>query len=73
MSEWGFTGVKFDPVGPYTIFDGRQPSLERIELAVQMTKKIREAVGTKADILFGTHGQFTPLGSGEIGFKARAV
>lgn len=67
--EWGFTGVKFDPVGPYTIFDGRQPSLERIELAVQMTKKIREAVGTKADILFGTHGQFTPSGAVRLASK----
>ena len=61
--NWGFTGVKFDPVGPYTIYDGRQPSLERIELAVEMTRKIRDAVGTKADILFGTHGQFTPSGA----------
>jgi len=61
--EWGFTGVKFDPVGPYTVFDGHQPSLERIDLAVEMTRKIREAVGTKADILFGTHGQFTPSGA----------
>ena len=67
--EWGFTGVKFDPVGPYTIFDGRQPSLERIELAVQMTKKIREAVGTKADILFGTHGQFPPSGAVRLASK----
>ena len=62
-AEWGFTAVKFDPVGPYTIYDGHQPSLERIELAVEMTRKIREAVGTKADILIGTHGQFTPSGA----------
>ena len=61
--EWGFTGVKFDPVGPYTIYDGRQPSLERLDLSVEFVKKIREAVGTKADILFGTHGQFTSSGA----------
>jgi 2-dehydro-3-deoxyphosphogalactonate aldolase len=61
--EWGFTGVKFDPVGPYTIFDGRQPSLRRLELSVEMVKRVREAVGTKADILIGTHGQFTPSGA----------
>ena len=61
--EWGFTGVKFDPVGPYTIFDGRQPSLQRLELSVEMVKRVREAVGTKADILIGTHGQFTPSGA----------
>ena len=67
--EWGFTGIKFDPVGPYTIFDGRQPSLERLELSVEMVKKVREAVGTKADILVGTHGQFTPSGAVRLAKK----
>lgn len=61
--EWGFTAVKFDPVGPYTVFDGRQPSLERIALSVEMVAKIRAAVGNRADILFGAHGQFTPSGA----------
>ena len=28
----GFTAVKFDPAGPYSTFDPRQPSLERLEL-----------------------------------------
>lgn len=59
----GFTGVKFDPSGPYTSFDPRQPSLERLELSAEFCKKIREAVGTKADLLFGTHGQFTTSGA----------
>ncbi len=61
--ELGFTGIKFDPAGPYTIYDGRQPSLDRLRLSVEFVEKIREAVGTKADILFGTHGQFTPSGA----------
>lgn len=61
--DMGFTGIKFDPVGPYTIFDGRQPSLQRLELSVEMVRKVREAVGTRADILIGTHGQFTPSGA----------
>jgi galactonate dehydratase len=26
----GFTAVKFDPVGPYSAFDPRQPSLEAL-------------------------------------------
>jgi len=26
----GFTAVKFDPAGPYSVFDGRQPSLESL-------------------------------------------
>lgn len=59
----GFDAVKFDPAGPYTVFDGHQPRLEDIDLSVRMVKAVREAVGNKADILFGTHGQFTPAGA----------
>ncbi len=59
----GFTGVKFDPAGPFSAFDPRQPSLERMELSETFVRKLREAVGTKADLLFGTHGQFTPSGA----------
>jgi galactonate dehydratase len=61
--EKGFTAIKFDPAGPYTIFDGRQPRLSDIELSVAMLKAVREAVGSRADLLFGTHGQFTPAGA----------
>ena len=59
----GFTAIKFDPAGPYTAFDGRQPSLERINLSESYISALREAVGTRADLLFGTHGQFTPSGA----------
>ncbi len=59
----GFTGIKFDPAAPYSSFDPRQPSLESIELCVKFCKLMREAVGTKADLLFGTHGQFTASGA----------
>jgi 2-dehydro-3-deoxyphosphogalactonate aldolase len=59
----GFTAVKFDPAGPYSTFDPRQPSLEKLELSEKMCRRIREAVGTKADLLFGTHGQFTTSGA----------
>ncbi|NNE74164.1 MAG: mandelate racemase/muconate lactonizing enzyme family protein [Acidimicrobiales bacterium] len=59
----GFTAVKFDPAGPYTVFDGHQPSLDRIQLSVDMCAAIREAVGSRADLLFGTHGQFTSSGA----------
>jgi len=59
----GFTAVKFDPAGPYTIYDGHQPSLEDIDRSVAFVKAIREAVGSKADLLFGTHGQFTAAGA----------
>ena len=59
----GFTAIKFDPSGPYSAFDPRQPSLEAIEGSELFCKRIREAVGSKADLLFGTHGQFTTAGA----------
>ena len=55
----GFTGVKFDPVGGRGAFDPRQLSLESLERSAEFVRKMRDAVGTKADLLFGTHGQMT--------------
>jgi galactonate dehydratase len=59
----GFTALKFDPAGPYSTHDPRQPSLERLELSEAFCRRIREAVGPRCDLLFGTHGQFTPSGA----------
>lgn len=59
----GFSAVKFDPAGPYTAFDGHQPRLFDLELSRNMVRAVREAVGSAADILFGTHGQFTASGA----------
>jgi len=59
----GFTAVKFDPAGAYTVYDPHQPGLKDIARSVEFVKKIREAVGTDADMLFGTHGQFTTSGA----------
>jgi 2-dehydro-3-deoxyphosphogalactonate aldolase len=59
----GFTAVKFDPAGPYSVFDPRQPSLESLARSEAFVKKLREAVGDRADLLFGTHGQFTTSGA----------
>jgi len=59
----GFTAVKFDPVGPYSAFDPRQLSLEALDLSETFVKRIREAVGSKCDLLFGTHGQMTASGA----------
>ena len=61
--ERGFTALKFDPAGPFSSMGGYQPLQERVELSVRFCSAIREAVGTDADILFGTHGQFTPAGA----------
>ena len=59
----GFTALKFDPAGPYSAFDGRQLSLEALDLSERFAKKLREAVGMKADLLFGTHGRMTAAGA----------
>ena len=59
----GFTALKFDPAGPYSAFDGRQLSLEALDLCERFARQLREAVGTQADLLFGTHGQMTAAGA----------
>ncbi len=59
----GFTALKFDPAGPYTVYDGHQPRMEDLDRSEQFCKRLREAVGTRADLLFGTHGQFTTSGA----------
>lgn len=59
----GFTALKFDPAGPYTAFDGRQLSLEALALSERFARQLRAAVGDKADLLFGTHGQMTAAGA----------
>jgi galactonate dehydratase len=56
--EQGFTAVKFDPVGP-AVPTPKQLSLEELRRAETVVRKVREAVGDKADILVGTHGQMT--------------
>ncbi len=65
----GFTAVKFDPAGPYSTFDPRQPSLERLSLSEAFCRRIREAVGDSCDLLFGTHGQFTVSGAKRLAQK----
>ena len=59
----GFTALKFDPAGPYTVNDPHQPAMIDLDRSERFCKAIREAVGTKVDLLFGTHGQFTPSGA----------
>ena len=59
----GFTGLKFDPTGGFSAYDPRQPTQEQLERTVRLVRRVREAVGTQADLLLGTHGQFTPSGA----------
>ncbi|MCP5076390.1 MAG: mandelate racemase/muconate lactonizing enzyme family protein, partial [Rhodobacteraceae bacterium] len=63
----GFTAVKFDPAGPYTLRGGHMPAMSDISKSVAFCKAIREAVGDKADLLFGTHGQFSTGGAIRLG------
>jgi 2-dehydro-3-deoxyphosphogalactonate aldolase len=62
-ADRGFTALKFDPAGPYTAFDPRQPELEALDRSEAYVAAIREAVGSRCDLLFGTHGQFTAPGA----------
>lgn len=59
----GHTAVKFDPAGAYSVFDPRQPTLEALDRSEAFVRRLREAVGSECDLLFGTHGQFTPSGA----------
>ncbi len=59
----GFTAVKFDPADKYSVLDPRQPSLAELDRCERITAAVRQAVGAKADILIGTHGQFTVSGA----------
>ncbi len=63
----GYTALKFDPAGPYTIRGGHMPAMSDITRSVAFCKAIREAVGDRADLLFGTHGQFNTGGAIRLG------
>jgi galactonate dehydratase len=71
--EQGFTALKFDPAGPYSAFDGRQLSLEALELCERFARTLRDAVGTRADLLFGTHGQMTAAGAIRLAKRLETV
>src|SRR6266480_3023072 len=70
----GFTALKFDPAGPYSAFDGRQLSLAALDLCERFMRQLRAAVGSEADLLFGTHGQMTAAGAPrhQVRFRAPA-
>jgi galactonate dehydratase len=63
----GLTAVKFDPAGAYTILGGHQPALADLDRSEAFCRRIRDAVGDRADLLFGTHGQFTTAGAIRLG------
>jgi len=61
LVEQGFTAFKLDPIrippAP------REISLDELRYSEAVMKSIRDAVGDKADILMGTHGQLTTHGA----------
>lgn len=63
MVAAGFTAIKFDPAGAYTVRGGHQPTMPDLDRSEAFCRAIRRAVGDRADLLFGTHGQFTPSGA----------
>jgi len=65
--DQGFTAIKLDPAGPYTLRGGHQPGMRDIDLTDRMLGAVRAAIGNRADILLGTHGQFTPAGAIRLG------
>ncbi len=62
-ADRGFTALKFDPAGAYSALDPRQPSLAALDRCEAYVGAVREAVGSRCDLLVGTHGQFTPAGA----------
>lgn len=64
LVDQGFTGVKLDPlhyalpgtlpIGPWEI------RMEEYDRAERTIEAIRNAIGNRADIMIGTHGQMTP-------------
>ena len=61
MAEQGFTAVKLDPIvippAP------REASLKEMRYTEGVLRSIRDAVGDRVDILFGTHGQLNTHGA----------
>ena len=64
LVDEGFTGLKFDPI-PQSRDGGAtgapwELSQAEYDHTARACEAIRDAVGTRADILIGTHGQITP-------------
>jgi galactonate dehydratase len=70
LIDLGFTGLKLDPFPLLTSGDSLagqfvpvQPTRDLLEHGESVLAAVRGAVGTKADIMVGTHGQFTAAGA----------
>jgi galactonate dehydratase len=72
-ADMGFTAVKFDPAGPYTAYDPRQLSMATLDRCEVFVNRLREAVGARCDLLFGTHGQMTAAGAVRLARRLEAA
>lgn len=70
LTDQGFTGLKVDPLPLLTGLDHQagqyvpiMPALDVLDRAEAIVASIRGAVGRRADIMIGTHGQFTVAGA----------
>lgn len=68
--QQGFTALKLDPFGSSVVEAQAQGqivpieySLKALDTAEAVVRLIREAVGSRCDILVGTHGQMTAAGA----------
>lgn len=69
----GHTALKFDPCGPYTVHDGHMPGLADLARTEAFCARLRAAVGDRADLLVGTHGQFTAAGAVRMARRIEAA
>ncbi|WP_460783109.1 mandelate racemase/muconate lactonizing enzyme family protein [Microbacterium tumbae] len=70
LVDEGFTGLKLDPFPLLTSGDSLagqfvpvQPTLELLDKTESLVAAVRAAVGSRADVMLGTHGQFTASGA----------
>jgi galactonate dehydratase len=60
MLERGHTAVKFDPLRTRATYGPSVLSRDEIDNAEAVVRAVREVIGSKAELLIGTHGQMTP-------------
>lgn len=70
LVDEGFTGLKLDPFPLLTGGDSLagqfvpvQPTRELLEHTEELLAGIRSSIGSRADLMIGTHGQFTASGA----------
>jgi 2-dehydro-3-deoxyphosphogalactonate aldolase len=71
-AEQGFTALKFDPLGPYSAFDPRQPSLEALARSETYVARVREPSAIAATCSSARTVSSPPAGAVRLGAAPRA-